>query len=462
MNKSSNILYYGLAVLSLKGISLVMMPIVTRYLSVADYGMLNFLVSIASMLSIVLSLGLSELLYRFNHFDDNSVRIRFYKSCLKIALASALFCILIALFCIEHVISLLPTAVSGEALRLLFINLGGSVVLALPLAILRIHGKAKAFMLVAVSQGVLQAIVTITLLELGYGVVGVMLSGAVVVWIVLFVLAIYYRTYITRDSNNQTPVISKAHGFYILSITLSSLFSYGLNGAENWFLVSYQGKETLAVYFVATQFALVTSIAFEPFRLWWFPQRFNTYQLNEQKAADIPLYGLGYALVIVMTMMTLGPFMIDFLLPADYAQAKTILPWLCVVFFIKTISELLNLGCYYKNNAQAAPIINGICALLAIVGCYISLKYYDLYMMLYALLAVHTIRSLMFLIRSQVLVSLPYKYKYLICMLCLLVAQTLLVSHYQLYALLLFVCASLIVFSVGFIQRKHVMNLLRG
>lgn len=461
MNKTTNILYYGLAILSLKGISLVMMPIMTRYLSVSDYGMLNFLVSIASMLSIVLSLGLSELLYRFNSFKNNSQRLRFYKACLKVALCSAGLCFLFAIFFVDILVTLLPTQVSNEALRLLFINLGGSVVLALPLAILRIHGKAKVFMFTSVSQGVLQAILTLLLLEAGYGVVGVMFSGAAVVWFILFFLAWHYRAFISVNENSGTSITNE-HGLYILSITLSSLFAYGLNGAENWFLVSFQGKETLAMYFVATQFALVTSIAFEPFRLWWFPQRFNTFQSNEQKAADIPLYGLAYALLIVITMMTLGPFMIDLLLPNEYAESKKILPWLCVVFFIKTISELLNLGCYYKNNAQAAPIINGLCAVLAILGCYLSLKYYDLYMMLYVLIAVHTIRSLMFLIRSQILVNLPYKYKYLICMISLLVAQTLLVSHYQLYALILFASACLIVLSVGFIQRKQVMHLLRG
>ena len=461
MSKATNIVYYALAILSLKGISLVMMPIMTRYLSVSDYGMLNFLVSIASMLSIVLSLGLSELLYRFNQFKNNSQRFGFYKSYLKVALCSACLCFIFAIFFVETLITLLPTEVSIEALRLLFINLGGSVVLSLPLAILRIHGKAKAFMLTSVSQGGLQALLTLLLLEAGYGVVGVMLSGAMAVWFILLILAWHYRAFIIANEDSGTNITNE-HGLYILSITLSSLFAYGLNGAENWFLVSFQGKETLAMYFVATQFALVTSIAFEPFRLWWFPQRFNTFQSNEQKAADIPLYGLAYALLIVITMMTLGPFMIDFLLPNEYAESKQILPWLCVVFFIKTISELLNLGCYYKNNAQAAPIINGLCALLAIFGCYLSLKYYDLNMMLYVLTAVHTIRSLMFLIRSQLLVTLPYKYKYLILMISLLVAQTLLVSHYQLYALILFASGCLIVLSVGFIQRKQVMHLLRG
>lgn len=461
MSKATNIVYYALAILSLKGISLVMMPIMTRYLSVSDYGMLNFLVSIASMLSIVLSLGLSELLYRFNQFKNNSQRFGFYKSYLKVALCSACLCFIFAIFFVDTLITLLPTEVSIEALRLLFINLGGSVVLSLPLAILRIHGKAKAFMLTSVSQGGLQALLTLLLLEAGYGVVGVMLSGAMAVWFILLILAWHYRAFIIANENSGTNITNE-HGLYILSITLSSLFAYGLNGAENWFLVSFQGKETLAMYFVATQFVLVTSIAFEPFRLWWFPQRFNTFQSNEQKAADIPLYGLAYALLIVITMMTLGPFMIDFLLPNEYAESKQILPWLCVVFFIKTISELLNLGCYYKNNAQAAPIINGLCALLAISGCYLSLKYYDQNMMLYVLTAVHTIRSLMFLIRSQLLVTLPYKYKYLILMISLLVAQTLLVSHYQLYALILFASGCLIVLSVGFIQRKQVMHLLRG
>ena len=461
MNKTTNILYYALAILSLKGISLLMMPIITRYLSVSDYGMLSFLVSIASMLSIVLSLGLSELMYRFNSFKNFIERFAFYKSCLKISFLSTFICFVIAIFFAGHVVSLLPTQVSIEALRMLFFNLGGSVVLALPLAILRIHGKAKEFMFISVSQGLFQALLTLLLLELGYGVFGVMFSGAAVVWLTLFILSLYYRKFFTCGKNN-VKTINNEHGLYIISITLSSLFAYGLNGAENWFVVSFEGKETLAMYFTATQFALVTSIAFEPFRLWWYPQRFNIFRLNEQKAADIPLYGLAYALLISITMMTLGPFMIDFLLPSEYSESKKILPWLCVVFFVKTISELLNLGCYYKNNAQAVPIINGFCALLAIIGSYLSLKYYDLYMMLYMLIAVHTISSVLFLIRSQILVNLPYKYKYLICMISLLMAHTLLVAHYQLYALLLFVCACLIALTVGFIQRKHVLHLLRG
>ncbi|TMO56729.1 lipopolysaccharide biosynthesis protein [Pseudoalteromonas phenolica] len=461
MSKSSNIVYYGLAVLSLKGISLIMMPIVTRYLSVSDYGMLNFLVSIASMLSIILSFGLSELLYRFNDFEDKKRQHIFYKACLKIALFSAGICLTTSVFLVDFVMSVLPTQVSTKALSFLFINLGGSVVLSLPLAILRIHGEAKKYMLVAVSQGVLQAICTVLLLELGMGVDGVMLSGAIVVWLLLVLLAFRYKTLLLTklDSDN---VLTKEHSYYIFSITLASVFSYGLNGAENWFLVSFEGKETLAVYFIATQFALVASIAFEPFRLWWFPQRFNIYKSNQQKAADIPLYGLAYALVIVITMMTVGPYVIDLLLPKAYEVSKNILPWLCVVFFIKTVSELLNLGCYYKNNASAAPVINGISACLAVVLTYVSLKHFDLYTMLYALILVHAIRALLFIRISQSLVSLSYKYKYLILMFALLMAQTLLVSHHNEIAIIFFIVGTLLVLSFTIYQRKQLLLRLRG
>lgn len=65
MKVNTPFIHYTLAIAGLKGISLLMLPIVTRFLSPESYGTLNFLVSIGAMLSIFLGFGMAEMLFQF-------------------------------------------------------------------------------------------------------------------------------------------------------------------------------------------------------------------------------------------------------------------------------------------------------------------------------------------------------------------------------------------------------------
>ncbi|RXF03771.1 hypothetical protein D9981_05020 [Pseudoalteromonas phenolica O-BC30] len=61
------------------------------------------------------------------------------------------------------------------------------------------------------------------LLELGMGVDGVMLSGAIVVWLLLALLAFRYKTLLLTKLDSEN-VLTKEHSYYIFSITLASVF----------------------------------------------------------------------------------------------------------------------------------------------------------------------------------------------------------------------------------------------
>ena len=62
MNGLKQIAYFGLSTLLLKGLGFALLPISTRLLSPAQFGELNFLVSISAVMSLLLCLGLPELL----------------------------------------------------------------------------------------------------------------------------------------------------------------------------------------------------------------------------------------------------------------------------------------------------------------------------------------------------------------------------------------------------------------
>ncbi|MEI8706929.1 oligosaccharide flippase family protein [Pseudoalteromonas sp. B62] len=62
MNGIKQIAYFGLSTLSLKVLGFALLPISTRILSQTEFGELTFLVSISAVMSLLLCLGLPELL----------------------------------------------------------------------------------------------------------------------------------------------------------------------------------------------------------------------------------------------------------------------------------------------------------------------------------------------------------------------------------------------------------------
>lgn len=60
-----NVLLYGVSIALMKGISLIMLPFITHYLSQDAFGRLEVLLSIAAFGSVIVSMGLMDALYRF-------------------------------------------------------------------------------------------------------------------------------------------------------------------------------------------------------------------------------------------------------------------------------------------------------------------------------------------------------------------------------------------------------------
>jgi len=64
MNAMKQVLYFGFSTLALKGLGFALLPISTRLLTQSQFGELNFLVSISAVLSLLLCLGLPELIFK--------------------------------------------------------------------------------------------------------------------------------------------------------------------------------------------------------------------------------------------------------------------------------------------------------------------------------------------------------------------------------------------------------------
>jgi O-antigen/teichoic acid export membrane protein len=411
MSGFKQIAYYGVAILVLKGLGFLMLPIATRILSQDEYGSLNFLVSISAICSLLLSVGLPELIFR-QYFENKVTRAAFFRDCLFVSICVCTTFLITAFLFTEQIISVLPGTVSALNLRLLSINLFASSVLAIPYCYYRLTDNAKYYCYLALTHGLLQTSLSILLLLNDFGVVGVMLSGSLTSVLILAV-ALYLLIPHLKGVSAIKKQLTKQHGLFIVSILVSSLCLYASNGAENWFIVAQEGEGALAIYFVAAQFALMTSFMFEPIRMWWFAKRFHVLANSPRQYSFKALLCLNIGLLSCAIMMVLAPLLFNIALPSNYHGNEQWLIALILVVVFRHHSDVFNIGCYKHNNGIWVSSINVVSAISIISAFYYTIPLYQIHGVILSLIVVQSARSIVFIVVSQWLERINYDYRVL-------------------------------------------------
>ncbi|MDP4985550.1 lipopolysaccharide biosynthesis protein [Pseudoalteromonas tunicata] len=408
MKQLKEMLLYAMAVFMLKGLGFIMMPLVTRFLSQEQYGELNVLVSMAAMVSLVLTLGLGEALFRFT--GQSSQQDTVMRQCLRLSLLSSGGFLCLSILFIEPLLALLPVSLAALDVQLLMINLAAGALLTVPYCYFRLTKQAGAFFMLSVGQGVLQTGLSVWFLYQGLAVRGLMLSGAIASVAIMVVTLVYFRHYWfgARMAFNRT------HYQYCFFIVCSSLAVYGLSGAENWLVAAALGKAQLALFFAAAQFGLMISVAFEPFRMWWFAKRFAFEQNNSDLGAHYAVLGVQIGMLLALLMLIIAPWLMGWLLPAHFAPSLVYIPWFCLIMVARFHADLLNLGCFLKKSASVAMIINAVCAAILLPFGYWSLGELGMMGLIWVMVGVHLLRAILFLVVSQSLTPLAYPFKSLV------------------------------------------------
>ena len=407
MKSVKEMLLYVVAIFMLKGLSFIMLPMVTRFLTQAEYGQLNVLVSMAAVLSLLMTFGLGEALFRFAHTSRSTDEVM--RQCLF--LSTLICCVMLVLgqLLLTPILEQVSFSPAPTDVRLLLITLTAGGMLTVPYCYFRLTQNATAFAVFSIVQGALQTCLSVCFLLLSFGIRGLMYSGAISAVIILVAVLVHYRAtwFGPRVAFNRT------HYQYCLFILLSSLCLYGFNGAENWLVVAALGAEQLALFFAAAQFGLMVSVAFEPFRMWWYAKRFQFQENDSEQGAKFALFGVQLGMFLTVLMLIVAPTLLAVLLPAHFAPSLSYIPWFCLIMVARFHAELLNLGCYLKKSASLALFVNGTTAVYLLVAGYIALAHWELNGLFAVMVSAAFIRAILFFTISQYLLPLAYPFRQL-------------------------------------------------
>lgn len=406
MSAVKSMLYYALSIAIIKGTSLLMLPITTSFVEVEQYGVLNLLSSFVTVMCLILTFGLGEALYRFSANQNKAQRKRVYSWCFTVSVIGCVCVVLISASMKNTLLSVLPLEVSTIQLVLVLITIGFSSLFTVPYAIWRLRNKAQYYFVFVVGVSLTQTVLTIVLLNLGYGIDAVLMAGALSNGMWGSFLLQHFRGLFSLRVFRFKPVRWQ----YSLSIMLASCTSFVLQGSEQWIIAGTLGATSLAMYFIALQLSMAVGFSVEPYKLWWCARRHNSVENPQINNALFSV--LGVELTALSSLAVLGaiPFVLQYLLSSTYIGALEWLGWLCVIAVIKSQAELLNLGCYVKLDGKTPLFINLASAVCMLILCLWLVTKYGLLGVVIAAGVSHAVRAALYLLVSQYLLSQPYNY----------------------------------------------------
>ncbi len=340
---------YAIGLFASKGLALLMLPILTNHLSVAEIGRLELYTSSGVFLGMLISLALHEALYRFAGQEHTCEK--------QTTIASQIFSVantvaLLALSVLVGIIFLLSDWLAGfSRFELLLLALGVSLegLISLQLAWLRMQDRVAVFIRVTLSTCVIQVSLVAVSLWANAGVAGILCASVAAHGIQLLWLQVLCRL------RFHFPPLTQLREFirYCIPIALSSLLAFTLNGAERWVIAANGSIELLAYYAVAAKFALAMCILVQPFGMWWMPKRFAALaNQGPEEATRITQYGLVWIAMLCAFMAYFAPLFIAQTLPPSYELAGHLVLLCLLAAMFKEVTELVNLGLLAQKQTQ--------------------------------------------------------------------------------------------------------------
>ncbi len=350
---------YGLGSSGTRLIGFFLIPVYTRYLTPADYGVLALVAMLDQILFVVMNMGQSSALFRtyFRH-DNEADRQTVLTTSLWLVLMTSLPIGLLGLALSEPLAVLLTG--SRAYVPWVMIGLGGvmfKTLLRLPFAVLRAREESHRYAwysFVRTGAATVLAIVFVVGLHLGgRGVLLSQLVGELVMCALLLPLTL--KGLRLRFSRSDAGDLL-GYGIYLLP---SGLLSFVLHLGDRYFLKHFGSLAAVGLYALGYRFAEILSFVMAAFQLAW-PQ----FLFANRKGPDAPAL---YARVFTYTLAVMGFLWLGLALFAQdivqimaapaFREAYRVVPWIAGSFLFDALAVVGNIGMPMHRKVKYRPLI---------------------------------------------------------------------------------------------------------
>jgi O-antigen/teichoic acid export membrane protein len=364
-------LVYGLASVLAKAISFVMLPVYTRYLSPADYGVMQLIDMTLDVISIIAGAQVALGIFRFFHkaVTNEDRRSIISTAFLMLALSYATVgCITLAT---SPFISRLVfhTTDYAHLIRIASTTLALQGLIAASMAYLRVRNRSLVYVGANFAKLVIGlAFNVIFLVGFGIGVRGVFYSSLIANVVVAAVLG----TMLVRDVGLRfaTPAARDLLRYGVPLIG-TQFATFIVTFGDRYFLQGVSNITTVGIYSLAYQFGfLLASLGYMPFETVWAPARFEIAKRTDRD--EVFSRGFIYMnLLLISAAVTLTLFINDILrvmaTPPFYAAASLV-PIILVAYVLQGWSGMQDIGILVRERTEFVTLGNWLSAVVALAG----------------------------------------------------------------------------------------------
>lgn len=343
---------YGFGSLLSRLLGFILLPIYTRYLTPADYGVFSLLVITGTVVSIITQLGLGSALFReviYQGSDERAVQ----STALYFLVGESVLVFSIVIFFSHHLSGLIFNTQSySYLLRLIFLTKLLSSINIIVMARLRIREQSLLYSLLSIATFLVGAILNIYfIVVLKRGIEGLITAG-------LILSAIFCVVYFVLLFKNQRLTFSIEILRRLLSFGVP-LVPFGLarivmTSADRYFLQHFSTMTDVGLYSVAFRIGIAINLIVGAVQLAWPAQMYKIAKRPdaEKQLAKILTYylfvlgfiGLGFSVLSreVLLLMTTPQF---------YA-AYVVIPLIVLSYTMYGVMYMTNSGLETQNKTK--------------------------------------------------------------------------------------------------------------
>jgi O-antigen/teichoic acid export membrane protein/glycosyltransferase involved in cell wall biosynthesis len=306
---------YGIGGLVSRVIAVLLLPLYTHYLTPADYGKIETLLALTTIMGLILRAGITSAFFRFYFdVDDDAGRLRVLRTSFWFTMGGGTLGLVVLLLLAEPISSLLfGTSGSADLVRAAGVALWATVNYEQMTALFRVEERSVAFVCASLANVFLTIGLTLLLVvELEKGPLGVIVgnfSGTLIVYLALLgyrreQLGLQFDRGLLREMNR-----------FGIPLVPTALFLWVTNFSDRFFLVKLADVAEAGIYSVGVRVASAMVLLLTAFRMAW--PAFAYSIKDDREARRTYAYVLTYLTVITawvaLALTLLSPWLVDVL-----------------------------------------------------------------------------------------------------------------------------------------------------
>ena len=317
---------YGVGGLVSRVIAVLLLPVYTRYLTPTDYGQIETLLALTTVMGLVLRAGITSAFFRFYFdVDDDAGRLRVLRTSFWFTMGGGTLGLVLLLALAEPASSLLfGTSGAADLVRASGVALWATVNYEQLTALFRVEERSTAFVSASLANVFLTIGLTLLLVvALEKGPIGVIVgnfSGTLIVYLALLgyrreQLGLQFDRGLLREMNR-----------FGLPLVPTALFLWVTNFSDRFFLVKLADVAEAGLYSVGVRVASAMVLLLTAFRMAW--PAFAYSIRDEGEARRTYAFVLTYLTVVTawvaLALTLLSPWLVDLLAASQFAESSRV------------------------------------------------------------------------------------------------------------------------------------------